>query len=242
MFASLVALFALALPAAAQQPAPVCQLTSLGQLAATPPPAVFVLGERRGTSPDQARAYKLAKKLAKAGPVTLALQAVHTEQQGVLDGWAQGQVPDEQLGAQLQVFDRWGTAPDRYAKLVRGHSVGLQVVAAGVDPTHPPDGVIAPQPPGYVHLLSGTMGDSPVPVELEGRFASMVAYTDHRVAARAVEAWDGKGYLVILADRLHVEGGKGIGWQAGLLTPAPVKTVLMTRSDSPCYDADLYLR
>ena len=234
-------LLSLVLPAAAQQPVE-CELTSLGKLAAEPGPAVFVLGDRKGTPPDQSRAYKLAKKLAKHSRVTLALQAVNVEQQSVLDAWSQGQVLDEQLGAKLQIFDRWGTAPDRYDKLVRASSVGIDVVAAGVEPMAPPEGVIAPQPPGYIHLLSGTMGNSPVPVELEGRYTAMVAYTDFRVAQQAISAWDGTGYLVILADRLHVEGGKGIGWQASLLTPAPVHSVLLTRSDSPCFAGDRYLR
>jgi hypothetical protein len=115
-------------------------------------------------------------------------------------------------------------------------------VAAGVAPSLPPEGTIAPQPPAYIHVLGPPMGEHPVPVELEARYLSMVAYTDHRVALRAVEAWNGQGSLVILADRLHVEGGKGISWQAGLLTEAPVHSVMLKQSDSPCYAGDLHLR
>jgi len=231
----------LLLGAAAQQP-PECETTTLGQLARKPAPAVFVLGERKGTPPDQARAWRLARKLSRKGPVTLALQAVHIDQQPVLDAWSQGRIPDDQLGAKLQIFDFYGTGPDRYDRLIRGADIGLDVVAVGVDPAMPPADAITPQPPGYIHLLSAPMGDHPVPVELEGRYTSMVAYTDFRVASRAIEAWGGEGYLVILADRLHVEGDKGISWQASLLTSAPVHSVMLTQSDSPCYPGDVHVR
>lgn len=233
-------LIALMLSAFAQ--APTCERTTLGRLAAEPGPAVFVLGERPGTPPDPARALKLVKKLRKKGPVTLALQAVPVGSQGVLDGWAKGQVPDELLGAQLGIFSHYGHAPDRYEGLIRASALGVDVHAAGVAPEAPPEGVVAPQPPAYIHVLGPAMGEAPVPVELEARYLAMVAWTDHRIARDAIEAWSGEGALVILADRLHVQGGKGIAWQAGLMTEAPVHNVLLKQSDSPCIPGDLHLR
>ena len=231
-------LLALSLSASAQE----CELTSLGRLAKEPSPAVFVLGERKGTAPDQKRALKLVKKLRNNGPVTLALQAVPASSQSVLDAWEQGQVLDEQLGSKLGIYTHYGHAPDRHDALVRAKQLGVEVVAVGVAPEQPPEGVIAPQPPAYIHVLGPPMGASPVPVELEARYLAMVAWSDHRIAKQAIDAWNGQGSLVILADRLHVEGDKGVSWQASLMTEAPVHTVLLKRSDSPCYTGDLHLR
>jgi hypothetical protein len=79
-----------------------------------------------------------------------------------------------------------------------------------------------------------------MPVPLEAEFVQTVTWMDHRLARAAIEGWKGKGYLVIVADRTHVEGGKGIGWQAQRLTDAPVTTVLLSGPGS-CYDKDAYL-
>jgi len=219
-----------------------CTPTTLGQLADQPEPSVLVLGERRGMAQDVKRAHKLAKKLTKRGPVTLALQAVPVELQEALDAHAGGRLTDEQLLAKVDLPTNWGFDVPAYSKLLlAGQTPGLELVAVGVPPEMAPEGVIVPLPPAYMHVLGDTMGEHPIPVEREGRFSSLVAYTDHRVAARAVDAWDGQGFLLIVADRLHVEGAKGISWQASLLTEHPAVSVLLEASDTPCYSGDLAL-
>ncbi len=219
-----------------------CTPTTVGQLAAQPDPSVFVLGERRGVSQDVNRAYKLGKKLAKRGQVTLALQAVPVGLQEALDAHAAGHLTDEQLLAKVNLPVTWGFDVPAYSKLLfAGRTLGWKLVAVGVPPEPVPEGVIVPLPPAYMHVLGDTMGENPVPVELEGRFSAMVAYTDHRVALRAVEAWDQHGFLLVLADRLHVEGAKGISWQMSLLTEVPASSVLLEASETPCYSGDLVL-
>jgi len=219
-----------------------CTPTRIGQLAAQPAPSVLVLGERRGVAQDARRAYTIGKRLSKRGPVTLALQAVPVELQGALDAHAAGHLTDEQLLAQVDLTTHWGFDVPAYHKLLfAGRTLGWKLVAVGVEPEPVPEGAVVPLPPAYMHVLGDTMGENPVPVELEGSFSAMVAYIDHRVARRAVEAWSGEGYLLILADRLHVEGAKGISWQASLLTEAPALSVLLAASDTPCYTGDLVL-
>ena len=219
-----------------------CTPTSLSLLAAQSAPSVLVLGERRGMAVDAKRATKLAKKLSKRGPVTLALQAVPVDLQETLDAHAAGRLTDEQLLAKVDLVEHWGFDVPAYdALLLAGSTWGAKVVAVGVPPEHPAPGVIVPLPPAYMHVLGDTMGEHPIPVEMEGRFTSMVAYTDHRVAARAIDAWGGEGFLLIVADRLHVEGAKGISWQASLLTEHSSASVLLDASETPCYSGDLVL-
>ncbi len=219
-----------------------CTPTSIGQLATQAPPSVLVLGERRGIAQDVRRATKLAKKLSKRGPVTVALQAVPVELQEALDAHAAGRLTDEQLLAKIDLPTHWGFDVGAYDKLLlSGATLGFDLVAVGVPPEPAAEGVVVPLPPAYMHVLGDTMGEHPVPVEMEGRFSALVAHTDHRVAARAIEAWDGQGYLLIVADRLHVEGAKGISWQASLLTEYPASSVLLDASDTPCYSGDLVL-
>jgi hypothetical protein len=111
------------------------------------------------------------------------------------------------------------------------------VVGVGLDPTMRPTDAQIPIPPGYIHVLGDALGQ-PLPVELESRFLQTVAWRDYAIASAAIEAWDGEGYLVILADRLHVEGGLGVSWQASLMTEAPVHAFVLADAESRCYDGD----
>ena len=220
-----------------------CAPTSVGQLAAEASPAVYVLGERKGMPADPGRAYRLVKKLAQRGPVRLVVQAVPVGQQAVLDDWAAGKLPDELLIQRLGIAESWGFSGEPYRRLVMAEkALGVDVVAGGVPVEVPAADAIVPQPSGYIHVLAETMSGAAVPVGLEGRFLSTVAWIDHRVAARALDGWTGEGALVVVADRLHVEGAKGIGWQLERMQPAPVHNVLLKRSDTPCYAGDLTLR
>jgi len=226
--------------AAAQQ---TCAPTTIGTLAQEPRPVVIVAGARKGSSTDAGRAWRLVKRLAAQGPVTVALEPVHRDQQAALDQWGQGHLPDEGLADRLGVADHWGFAADPFLRLITAHkSVGATVVAIGATPAVPARDELIPQPPAYMHVLADTMSGAPIPVELEGRFMAMVARHDHLLATAAIQSWSGDGALVIVADRLHVEGGKGVSWQAGLLQSAPVHNVLLARSDTPCFTGDLTLR
>lgn len=218
-----------------------CEKTSIGRLAASPLPAVFVLGERKGTEPDLARAGKLVAKLAKRGPVTVALQAVRLEHQDVLDRYAGGALALEQLPAELDWGNTWGFPFEAYAPVLESRALGAKLVAIGADYVLRPADVVLPLPPAYIHVLADPMGESPVPVEIEGRTVETVAWADQRFAARAIGAWDGQGALVVVVDRFHVEGGLGVQWQAQRLTDKPVVAALLADADSRCYPGDLLL-
>jgi uncharacterized iron-regulated protein len=226
--------------ALAQDPAAECGKTSIGKLTQAPAPAVIVLGERKGTLPDLARARKVVKKLAARGePVTLALQAVKPEGQPVLDQVSAGTLPVDQAAGKLDWENTWGFPFEVYAPLLELE--GVKTVGIGQAYTLRPSEEAVPLPPAYITVLADPMGDNPVPPEMESGFAEFVAWADHRMARAAVEAWDGRGYLVILVDRYHVEGGLGVQWQAQRLTEAPVSAALLADAGSRCYRGDQLL-
>jgi hypothetical protein len=224
--------------ASAQQ---TCEKTSLGKLAALPTPGVFVLGERKGTLPDLARARKLVLKLLKRGPVTVAVQAIRREHQAELDAYTSGSVLVGALPATLDWENTWGFPFEAYVPLLETSADGAKLVAIGQDYALRPQDAELTVPPGYIHVLADGMGDSPVPAELESTLAQTVAWADHRFAAAAIEAWDGQGALVIVVDRYHVEGGMGVQWQARTLTDKGVEAAILANADSRCYPGDKLL-
>jgi hypothetical protein len=218
-----------------------CLKTSVGELSQVPSPSVLVLGERRGTLPDLSRAAAIVGKLAGRGPVTVALQAVDREFQPVLVDWSAGRTPLEQLPAAVEWNDRWGFPFDAYAKLLGARDDGARFVAIGGKVTLKPKDATLQLPPGYMAVLADAMGDSPVPVELETSTLETMAFTDQGLASAALAAWDGEGVLVIVVDRLHVEGGLGVAWQAQRLTDVPVTAALLAHADTRCYTGDRFL-
>ncbi|MEQ1568840.1 MAG: ChaN family lipoprotein [Myxococcota bacterium] len=224
--------------ARAQVPAdpPECGRTTIGKLAQGPVPGVIVLGERKGTLPDLSRAKRLVKKLAKRGPVTLALQAVRQDHQGVLDQAAAGQLALEQVPTALDWENSWGFPWSAYAPLLELE--GVKLVGIGQDYKLRPLDEPVQLPPAYFNVLVDPMGDNPVPPELETRYVEFVAWADSRLAAAALDAWDGQGALVVVVDRYHVEGGLGVAWQAQRRTDKPVAAALLADADSRCYPGD----
>lgn len=224
-----------------EPPPPKCVKTSLGKLAKVERPGVVVLGERRGTLPDLARAKALVKKLSKKGPVTLALQAVRADHQDVLDRYARGGASIETMPEALDWQNTWGFPFETYAPLIGLARQGIKVIGVGAPYLPRPKDETLATPPGYAQVLADPMGESPVPVELEARFTELVAWADHTFAATAIGAWDGQGVLVILVDRYHVEGGLGVQWQARTLTEVPVTSALLAEASARCYPSDVTL-
>jgi hypothetical protein len=225
----------------ATEPGDECTRTTIGKLASSPLPAVVVLGERKGTMPDLGRARKIVRRLAKKGPVTLALQAIPTEHQDILDRYSRGELAIEALPTELDWENRWGFPFEAYSSLLETKLVGAKLVGIGVPYAPPPKDAPLPQPPGYIHVLAGPMGEAPMPVELEGRYAAFVAAMDNRLASSAISAWNGQGALVIVVDRYHVEGGQGVQWQARQLTEVPVVAALLANAGTLCFAGDAVL-
>lgn len=218
-----------------------CTPVGLGRALSEPAPAVLVLGERKGTQPDLARAERVVRRLARKGAVTLALESVHRAQQPVLDRYARGELAPSDLPGLLGWKSHWGFDWAPYQDLVTAAVDGVTVAAVGLDvEARPPEDAEVQVPPGYTHVLHDAMGQHAMPPRLSMDFASWMAWRDRSIAEAALQAWNGEGYLVILADRLHVEGGKGIAWQAERLTEVPVRALLLA-DEGACYPGDRYL-
>lgn len=219
----------------AQECTPITQADVL----AVPPPAVVVLGERHGTMPDLSRARNIVRRFADRGAVTVALEAVRADKQPILDRYAAGELAPRDLPDLLKWTEEWGFPWKPYEPLVTAAVYGAKVVGAGVKLGPKPDDVSVPLPPRYADQLRDAMSGHEIPMGEEGRFVQAMAWRDYAIAKASVEAWNGEGYLVIVTGRGHVEGGKGVAFQAGHLTDAPIHSfVLAWGQDPPCYAGD----
>ena len=108
-----------------------CEVTPLSAATQLQPPAVLVLGERKGHHPDLIRAERVINKLVKTAPVTVALEAVHRDHQGVITRYEGGELSPTDLPDLLQWSTYWGFDFWRYERLVTSSVVGATVVAVG---------------------------------------------------------------------------------------------------------------
>lgn len=202
-------------------------------------PGIVVLGERHGTQPDLRRATRVVRSYAARMRTTVALEAVPAAGQATLDAFAAGSVPVAELPARLDWERAWGFPWAPYAPLVTASRWGAKVVGAGLPLGGPPEGREVPVPPRYVDLLRDAMGGHDIPLGQEARFVQAMAWRDLAIAEAALAGWDGKGWLVVVTGRGHVEGGKGVAWQLDRLSEAPVHSfVLAWGEDPPCYPGD----
>ena len=225
--------------ASAMAAPPRCTEVGLRDVTDLTPPAIVVLGERHGTQPDLRRAWRAVRKLHRSGPVTLALEAVHTSHQPTLDRYAAGEVTLYDLPYALDWETSWGFPWIPYRPLVAASRRGVQVVAAGPTLGPAPQDAKFPVPPGYFSILSDAMAGHPVPPTFQDRFVRSMAWRDHSIAEAAINAWSGEGFLVVVTGRGHVEGGKGVNWQLSRRGEAKVySAVLAEGEEAPCYPGD----
>ena len=216
-----------------------CDRVGIADVLAVPPPAILVLGERHGTQPDLRRAAQIVSRLARRSPVTLALEVIPEGKQPVLDAWARGEIDPLELRDALDWQASVGFPWPPYEPLVTAALQEVRVVAVGVETERPPPEASFPVPGGYMSVLREAMGEQAVPLALQSSFVRTLAWEDYRIAHQAVEAWDGRGYLVLLTARGRVEGGRGVSWQAELLRPEPVESfVLAWATNPPCFPGD----
>lgn len=217
-----------------------CDLVGFSDVVEADEPTIVVLGERHGTQPDLRRAAKVVRALARRAPVTVALEAVHHRYQPVLDRYATDVVEVGDLPALLNWEETWGFSFAPYRALVTASDLeDVTVVAAGLDLGSKPEDAEIPLPSRYVDILRPAMGDHPIPLGMEASFVQAMAWRDHEIARLAIKGWSGEGYLVIVTGRGHVEGGKGVSWQAGMLSKAPVESFVLKRTgDDPCFPGD----
>ena len=215
-----------------------CEKVGLSTIADVPAPAVIVLGERPGAWPDLLRVEKLVHKLRRDEQVSLAFQAVNRDKQSVLDQFEDAKLRQTDLPSLLDWAAHWTMPFDHYQPLIAMAELDVQLIAAGSDVELRPADARVPLPPGYIHILMDAVGENPLPVQTESTFVQTMAWRDYNIANTAIQQWNGEGYLIILADRLHVEGNKGVQWQAARLTEHPVQAVLLADGNSPCYAGD----
>ncbi len=216
-----------------------CQVITQKDVLEVAAPAVVVLGERHGTLPDLGRARNIVRRFADRGDVTVALEAVRAEHQPTIERYENGELSPKDLPGLLHWQEDWGFPWAPYEPLVTAAVYGAHVIAAGVKLGPKPEGVTVPLPSRYGDLLRDAMGGHELPMGEEAGFIQAMAWRDYAIAKAAVEGWNGQGYLVILTGRGHVEGGKGVAFQASHLTDAPIHSfVLAWGEDPPCYAGD----
>jgi len=219
-----------------------CAQESVASLAKVEAPAVFVVAERRGVGVDQARALHLVDRLRRTQPVRVAFTEVMADYQPVLDRFAGGQFD----AADLHDLVRWDAESvmpwGAYRELVGSAVIGVEAVAAGHEYGPAPQDAVIRTSPGYLSTLRPAMHGEDVALAFQERFVRAMAWYDTQVAESALLDWDGEGYLVLIAPRLHVEGGKGIPWQMSRRTEAPVHTVVLSPAGAACRPGDLVLK
>lgn len=218
---------------------PRCDLVTMSDVMAVTPPAVIVLGETHGTQPDLKRASQIVNRLAKRAPVTLALEPVYAQRQAALDRYASGDITVEALPGAVGWDETFGFPLSPYRGLLTAADKGVKVVGVGLARQAAPDEAEFPVPGGYMSILRDAMAGAEMPLSLQSRFVRTMAYRDFRMAEAALAGWNGRGYLVVLVGREHVEGGKGVSWQAGLMSQAPVHSYILSYGGEPgCYRGD----
>ncbi|HAE53360.1 MAG TPA: hypothetical protein DCG25_00195 [Acidimicrobiaceae bacterium] len=218
-----------------------CRTIALPDIAAVPEPAIIVLGERRGAQPDLGRAKRIIRRLQKNanGPVTVATDIVHHSVQRQFDAYEAGQINHASLEQNLQWPEQTSVSFAPYGQLFKLAEQGVSVKAVGIDLVGPPNTDIRPPVPAvYPSMVNTTIADDALPFGLDGRIAEVMAYWDYQVANRAVNEWDGKGYLVILTERARVEGGGGVPWQLVQSGKRNVYSFILSWSEPFCAEGD----
>ena len=220
-----------------------CAEVDVATLAATPAPAVIVLGERHGEKADLKLALTLIRALQQRGPVTLAMEAVHERNQPVIDQFATGQIKPGKLEAALEWDETWGYSYAAYKKLVTGSRTGIAVVGAGLALGPKPEDREVPMPDGYAEKLMKSIESHAhlMKPEVRERFPVSMTWRDFRIGELGVKSWSGQGYLVVLTGRGHVEGGEGTNWQLERMQDQPVYSALLAHDGALCEPGDRIL-
>ena len=211
-----------------------CSGVSISAVTADQGPSILVLGERRATQPDLFRAHRLVTALGRTREVTLALEAVDHSRQEALSRLGQQIASTQAIEQALAWKEHSPFSVVPYSPLLRGAKRGVHLLAIGVDRSPRPRGQNLPIPPSYFFSLEPSLSEAHMPVALEPSFVEAMAWRDHRLAKHALAGWNGKGTLVVLVDRFHVEGGKGVSWQLQRMTDVPVRVLLLSNAGATC--------
>lgn len=219
-----------------------CAPVSLSDLTADEAPAIVILGETPGEPDDLRRAVRVVKALRRKGHVTLALEAVHHTQTSALDA-LRSPTPDlDAVPDQVAWTEHWTWPYAGYRPLVElglSDVVGIDLIAIGPNKAAPAGTHLSTIPSGYADRLAVLAG-ADMPRDMRDRVAQARTWGDAQMAERALDAWKGEGYLVILADRTRVAGPGGVDWQVRQRVNAtPVVAATLDYADLDCVDGTL---
>lgn len=219
-----------------------CAAIHLRDLVDAPTPGVIILGESPGYALDLRRAARVVRALRDRGqPVTLALEVLPVEVGGQLASLA---APDPDLD-HARAMLHWDQttalpfAPYRPLLALGLSSVPrpIRLVAVG-QPAAPTTPAPAEAPAALVDRLSDLAGPG-LPYSFRLPLAAARAATDAAIAETALAAWDGRGTLVIVADRTRVAGDGGLPFQVAQRTPKAVTAATLDWRDLDCVDSTL---
>ena len=217
-----------------------CLGISASEWSATSSPHIVVLGERHGVRRDLRKASKIIRRLAREGRVTVALEAVRARHQPALERLSNGEITASQVEGEVEWSKNWGHSFSAYRPVLTVK--GVRFVAAGPPLEKKPEHAEIPVPEEYdARLREVALGHGMSEDDVPGFSASM-AWRDYRIAELALEHWDGAGFLVLVAGRGHVQGGRGITWQLDQgLSDTPWSSALLARGDQ-CNGGDRFLQ
>ena len=209
-----------------------CVATSISS-AIVDAPAVVVLGARRGMQPDHLRAREVVRRLRRRGNVTLAVDVVTTQgeiwhQQHVANGFGDDVLPLA-LRWDTEVSFPWSV----YRPLLTNKKISW--VGIGVDNSEMPDPEESIQVPlGIGDRVRDASGGHDVPSSRQDALMRTIAWQEQQMASSALDAWDGEGYLVVLADRFRVQGSGGLKWHLERKTESKVEAYLLAWGFDRC--------
>lgn len=219
-----------------------CAAVSLEDLVRSPPPSILVLGENPGEVDDLRRAAKVVRALRDRGPVTIALQAIHSDEARNLEGLMAPEPALDRVADAVAWAEHWPHAIDGYRPLLAlglsDSPGGVHLVPIGTDPAPNASTNVPIVPNGYAERLAVLAGDTLAPT-MRTRIAQARTWSDQIMAESALAAWDGKGYLVVLADRTRVAGPGGIDWQLAQKSEESQLSVILDWSEQDCVDGTL---
>jgi len=222
-----------------------CAAVSLPDLTAAPAPAIIVLGETPGEDDDLRRAARVVRALRDRARVTLAVEAVHASRATDLTA-LRATTPDlSAVPTAVDWEDHWAWGYDGYRPLfalgLSDVPGGVDLVAIGQDPAPPAGTRVTSVPAGYADRLAFLAGKE-LPFTMRDRLARARTWADARMAEQALNAWNGEGYLVIVADRTRVAGPGGVDWQLAQRTQTPLVAATLDWADMDCTDGTLQWR
>lgn len=218
-----------------------CEPIEIEAIAALPTPAILVLGERHAHRRDLRAAGRVLDALVATGaPVTLALEAIHHDEQAALDAFTTSGAKLASLPNAVSWQARWGHAFRPYRPALR--PAVSRRVAAGPTLGKAPEAAEIDVPAAYTELLAPMVAEHGMPPEALPAFARSMAWRDLGIAALGVQGWNARGWLVILAGKGHVARAIGTPFQLAALTDAPVHHALLGETPDGCAAGDRVVR